>query len=228
MGMLEKYTKLLSKLRTDRGRERCLAITNHRAPHKPFLLLSVMDLIAECQITRNFIEPSLELVDTFNGYWSAVMPPGSKTSMAYPFPRLRTDGFWHLIPNPGYEIRYTDGFQSMARLREMSAGATMDEDLFALLMQPEAREQLRMVLINTYFAPEIRPILVKQAKVNVAAYQYRLDLFKAKDAAEHPGVWLNRQEPEVAAGARNQGFRKAIVQLYDHRCALGSRGRSSF
>ena len=31
---------------------------------------------------------------------------------------------------------------------------------------------------------------------------------------------MNDQEPEVAASARNQGFRKAIVQLYDHRCAL--------
>lgn len=63
-----------------------------------------MDLIAEGQITANFIEPSFELLDTFNGYWSAIMPPGSKTSMAYPFPRLQTDGFWHLIPNPGHEI----------------------------------------------------------------------------------------------------------------------------
>ena len=41
--MLEKYTSLFSRLRTDRGRDRYPAVTNHRAPHKPFLLLSVMD-----------------------------------------------------------------------------------------------------------------------------------------------------------------------------------------
>jgi putative restriction endonuclease len=72
--MLEKYTDLFSKLRAHGGRDRYPAITCHRAPHKPFLLLSVMDLIAEGRITRNFIEPSLELLETFNGYWSAVMP----------------------------------------------------------------------------------------------------------------------------------------------------------
>jgi len=56
--------------------------------------------------------------------------------------------------------------------------------------------------------------------VNIAAYQYSLDLLKAKEVRERAGEWVNGQEPEVAASARNQGFRKAIVQLYDHQCAL--------
>jgi hypothetical protein len=39
--MLEKYLQMFAKLRTDRGRERYPALTYHRAPRKPFLLLSV-------------------------------------------------------------------------------------------------------------------------------------------------------------------------------------------
>jgi predicted restriction endonuclease len=66
-------------------------MTYYRAPHKPFLLLSTMDLIAQGHITQNLIEPSYELVDTFNTYRVAIMPPGSTTSMAYPFSRLKTD-----------------------------------------------------------------------------------------------------------------------------------------
>ncbi|MCP4876094.1 MAG: hypothetical protein GY896_11565, partial [Gammaproteobacteria bacterium] len=42
--------------------------------HKPFLLLYVMDMIAQGQVIENFIEPSFELVDTWNGYWNTVMP----------------------------------------------------------------------------------------------------------------------------------------------------------
>jgi len=49
--------KDVAKLQTDRGRDRYPDITCHRAPHKPFLLLSVMDLIAEGRVTHNFIEP---------------------------------------------------------------------------------------------------------------------------------------------------------------------------
>ena len=47
---------------------------NHRTPHKPFPLLSVMDMVAQGQVIENFIELSFELVDTWNGYWNAVMP----------------------------------------------------------------------------------------------------------------------------------------------------------
>jgi predicted restriction endonuclease len=63
-----------------------------QAPHKPFVVLSVLDLVAEGEIDRNIFEPSFELLDTFNGYWTAIMPLGTKGNMAYPFPRLRTDG----------------------------------------------------------------------------------------------------------------------------------------
>ena len=57
--MLEKYLKSFSNLRTDENRNTYPAITDHRAPHKPFLLLSIMDLITQGQITSNFIKPSL-------------------------------------------------------------------------------------------------------------------------------------------------------------------------
>jgi putative restriction endonuclease len=62
--MIGKYLQMFANLRTDRGRDRYPKITYHRAPHKPFLLLSVMDLIAQGKITENLIEPSFELVDT--------------------------------------------------------------------------------------------------------------------------------------------------------------------
>ncbi len=62
--MLQKSLQMSAKLRTERGRDRYSEITYHRAPQKPFLLLSLMDLIAQDRITQNLIEPSYELVDT--------------------------------------------------------------------------------------------------------------------------------------------------------------------
>ena len=53
--MLERYLQMFAKLRTDKGRNRYPATTYHRAPHKPFLLLSVMDLIAQGWITQDLI-----------------------------------------------------------------------------------------------------------------------------------------------------------------------------
>lgn len=215
MTTLDDYVAKFSRLRTYKDRNRWSTLTGHQAPHKPFVLLSVMDLMAEGVITKNFIEPSLELLDTFNRYWARIMPVESRTTMAYPFPRLRTDGFWNLIPNPGFESQINMDFSSMSRLREVCSGATVDPELFSFLMNSVSREKLRAVLVTTYFSPEIQPVLLEQGQVNVAAYAYSRELIT--EAADGSEAW---NEGETAVAVRNQGFRKAIVTLYDHRCAL--------
>jgi hypothetical protein len=45
-------------LNTDRNRNRYPEFTNYSAHQKPFLLLSIIDLIAQKKITENFIAPS--------------------------------------------------------------------------------------------------------------------------------------------------------------------------
>ena len=214
--MLETYLHRFSNLRTDKARNRYPAFTLHRAPHKPFLLLSVMDLIVSGLIKQNFIELSFELVDTFNLYWSQIMPAGSKTSMAYPFPRLKTDSFWHLIPNPGYESVIDNiQFSSMTKLREVCAGARMDDKLFQLMCDPESREHLRAALINTYFAKELHPALYEQGVVNYEANEYSKILTRVSEK-----IIPFENDPKKEQKIRDQGFRRAIINLYSHRCAL--------
>jgi len=216
MATLDDYVAKFRRLHTDKNRNCWSALTTYQAPHKPFVLLSIMDLMAEGVITENFVEPSLELLETFNRYWARIMPIGAKTTMAYPFPRLKTDGFWHLIPNTGFENLLNNiEFSSMSRLREVCSGAKMDDELFFFLLDPESRGKLRAVLVTTYFSPEIQPVLLEQGEVNVAAYEYSRELIR--QAAEGAENW---HLAESADAVRDQGFRKAVVTLYDHRCAL--------
>jgi len=42
--MMNDYLQKLARLRTDKNRNRWTEATTFRAPHKPFLLLSVMDI----------------------------------------------------------------------------------------------------------------------------------------------------------------------------------------
>ena len=53
---LDQYLKRFSRLRTHKDRKKWSALTTYLAPHKPFLLLSIMDLIAQESITENFKE----------------------------------------------------------------------------------------------------------------------------------------------------------------------------
>ncbi|MEA3469698.1 MAG: hypothetical protein U9R57_15955, partial [Thermodesulfobacteriota bacterium] len=133
-GRLDCYLESFSMLRTDKNSKRWSADTCCRAPHKPLLLLSILDLISSGSISKNFIEPSFELAETFNDYWSKVMPNGTSASMSYPFYHLETADFWHLKEQSGIPHQRGRTVSSVKRLRELYFGARFDDDLFSLLM----------------------------------------------------------------------------------------------
>lgn len=107
------------------------------------------------------------------------MPPGQKSSVAFPFFHLRKEGFWHLVPVAGKEqaLARPKSISSVAHLREITLGARLDEALFTLLQSEKQREILRAVLITANFAEEVRPALVEQGAVNAEAFDYSLRLF---------------------------------------------------
>jgi len=64
-----------------------------RAPHKPILLLSIIKLIEEQQITTSEVEYTDELVETFNRYWEELAPTNFRKDIVTPFYHLKSDGF---------------------------------------------------------------------------------------------------------------------------------------
>lgn len=214
------YLPPFTHLHTATNRAHWTAATRHRAPNKPLLLLTVIDLFAQGLIPTNLIEPSDDLAELFALYWSLVMPLDRRGNLAMPFFHLRSEGFWHLVPRPGQEtaLAAVKSMSSMNQVHELLLGAQIDPDLFALLQQPAARDQLRAALIATYFAPDLHAALYAQAVTNQAAFQYSLDLVEEAKRG-HP-----LQEPLIAYATiptpvRDQGFRRAVVTAYSHRCA---------
>jgi putative restriction endonuclease len=94
----------------------------------------------------------------------------------------------------------------------------MDEELFQLLCKPETREQLRAALIETYFALEIRTKVLEQGHLNYAAYRYSEKLLKVAEWKKDFGK--AKDESDWQKKIRDSGFRRIIVNLYQHRCAL--------
>jgi putative restriction endonuclease len=218
--MLATYLERFSRLRSDKSRSRWPAATLHRAPNKPLLLLSVMDLIAEGTITSNLIEVTPDLGELFTLYWSRVMPADQRSNLALPFFHLTRDGFWHLLPHPGKEaiLAATHQIRYVNHLRELTLGARLDEELYQLLVAEQSRHQLRVVLIETYFAPELRPSLMEQGIINVEAYHYSQTLLEQARVNEKVEEMLVKEGLRPAA--RDQGFRRAVVAAYKHRCAV--------
>ena len=60
--LVDDYIEQFTNLRTDRNRKTWSADTCHRAPHKPFLLPSMMGLIAQGKIA--YLLTTFHLADT--------------------------------------------------------------------------------------------------------------------------------------------------------------------
>jgi putative restriction endonuclease len=214
---IDNYAKRFARLRTNRNRKMWSEVTANQAPHKPILLLCVLDLFDSGEISSNLVEITDDLVELFDRYWERVLPSHRPRNLALPFFHLQGDGFWHLLPRHG---RSSSGSQmtSLIRLREEVIGARVDERLYGLFGSEENRDRLRGVLIETYFSPGVRPPLVEQSITNRGAFLYSEKLLNnPKDSRVEETLSV---EEAYLPAVRDQGFRRAVVTAYAHRCAL--------
>jgi len=215
---LEKYIKKFSKFRSDRNANWPEASLG-RSPYKPLLLLAVMDLFGQGQITTNLIQLTPDLGDIFHLYCSQVMPPDWRCNIAMPFFHLSREGFWQLKPLPGREAVIASGrrLQSVSLLLDNVAGAALDEELQSLMCVEKTREVLRAVLVETYFDEATQKRLVAQGVVNADGFKYSQQLLEGVLKKEPK---LKEKSEEYSPPARDQGFRRAVVLAYNHRCAF--------
>lgn len=213
--MTKKYIEKIKRIRTDSSKSRWSKETLHKAPHKPFLLLSIIDIFNQGTVFGNFIEHSYELVDTFNGYWRKIMPISSSTSMAYPFSRLANDKLWKLLPNPKSKTSINiNSISSMVKLRKVSIGAEIEDDFRDLLIIPETRESLRLTIIKHFFSSEVQYIIEEHGKTNLKAYKYSNKILSMREKI------ASFNDSKLDKNVRKQGFRRTITKIYEHRCAL--------
>ncbi|MBU5615411.1 HNH endonuclease [Geomonas azotofigens] len=196
--------------------------TKGRAPHKPFLLLAVMDLVQRGVITAPFIDASgdlIELNELFCLYWRRIIPLGQTSSIAFPFSRLDREPFWHLVPQPGKQLSdaVINNTATVTYLRKHILGATLDDDLFLLMKSEAGREALREALLQSCFSEMAQLLLREQSTINREASEYSRIL----EEKSHLPLVKEIVEAEIyRPAARAQAFRRMVIKAYDHRCAL--------
>ena len=206
--VLQKYAHKMRRLNIDRA--------SGPAPHKPILMLAVIELIEGGQVTENKIPVSPGLAEIFLKYWPRVTR--RKPDLAMPFFHLKSDGFWHLHPNSGYEtaLKVATQIKSVSRLREIVANASLDQDLFLLLTDARDRETIRQTIIHTYF-PECKEQIERLITETQYIGAYRQSLI---DHVELPFSTKKLENTsQIDSKIRSAGFRQAIMRLYDYTCA---------
>jgi len=179
------------------------------APYKPILLLSVIDLITQGLIKDNHIPVSDDLIDTFNKYWKILAPNSSyKGGLHYPFFHLQSEGFWQIQTKSSF-----NGIQPKTtnKLKEAVEYAYLDNELFELLKDQLSRQELIDTLIAVWFS-----VNKKKIEDILQVNQELQDFTQQELDIKENGAKIILRRSVV----RNAFFRKAIVQVYDYRCAF--------
>ncbi|MGK2905849.1 MAG: HNH endonuclease [Desulfuromonadales bacterium] len=192
-----------------------------RAPHKPILLLAVIDLVSRGVFDTPVLSVTSDLVEAnelFNGYWRRVAPLGHNSSIAFPFSRLHNEPFWKLLSASGEPVDVGRlNITNVTQLRQHAVGAQLDEELFRMMQAPESREALRNTLLQAHFSPEAQAALAEQIAINDDAYYYSQTLY---EKAHQPLVQEVLEADQYKPVVRDQAFRRVVVAAYDHRCSL--------
>jgi putative restriction endonuclease len=171
----------------------------YEPPHKPVLLLTVLDLFDRGILCHNQVPFSPELVERFELYFGVVRTTDEPPAIENPFYQLSGDGFWNVLTKSGNRSIYEPGNDSpppSLRILRETYGQFDDGFWSAIVTFAKARRQLREALISRYFP----------------AHRDELNALVGKQNS--PPAALAEEPPGRAAA-----FRRTILEIYDHRCA---------
>ncbi len=183
--------KVLTNLRVDRAKG--------VAPHKPLLLLVIIELARTGELKEPLLRLTPELAFRFSVYWSIVAHRRSqRPDVRLPFHHMGSSKLWTPLTSEG----------SKSAHRESTVSVAFSESFFTALQSAEFRYQASCILISNYFEHVEQVALYEMAGIDSPAED-----FKGTELAEEA-------DTESRARGRSARFRVDVVAAYCHTCAL--------
>ncbi|MDF3029207.1 MAG: endonuclease [Fluviicola sp.] len=202
------------------------------APHKPVLLLAILELVRKGDILNNRIAITPELVLEFKSIWSKLVVTPHIPNFALPFYHMKTEPFWKLVTYTGITIpvTFSNSIRSLNALKESVAFAELDPEVFVLMQDPIQLTIMEEALLDQYF-PETKNQfhstgldLVAELETQILredAVVYRKRINELKET-------LSREEFEEEIFLRGGMFKREVPKIYGYQCAIsGMRIESS-
>jgi putative restriction endonuclease len=214
--MLSTYIHYFSKLRRDSK--------NGGAPHKPILLLSIIELVQKGEIINNRIEITPELVLEFKNNWSKLVTSQHHPNFALPFFHMKSEPFWKLVTKTGMILPITssNSVKSFNSLKESIAFAEMDKELFLFLVDPISSAVIKENVLEKYFSETKNELqnksydlfnIIENQLVEDNAFEYKLRIEELKNT-------LSKESFEEEVYVRSGVFKKEIPKIYNYHCAV--------
>lgn len=138
----------------------------YRAPHKPVLLLTIMELMEKGKITDNRIMLNDFLCEEFKRLWKILVDgeqdmgvimvaEGLELTLShkYPFKCNIANPYFHMQNEPFWQLIKSDDWKqsssvSVPSLRRWYQYAELDENLFEMMKTGASREAIRRTLLD--------------------------------------------------------------------------------
>jgi putative restriction endonuclease len=183
----------------------------HERPHKPVLLLAVLDLIAQGKATPDRVVWCRDLRERFALYFQHVRKRDDRCTPDNPFLYLRKEGWWQPVRYAETGAHPLDAPPSVQDAKTSQVWASISSPVAPWMLTAADRLQLRNAIIARYF-PHARALL--------SAHFVEDGLLELPQALETPDLDTG------SAPGRSAGFRRVILEIYDHQCvACGLRIR---
>lgn len=170
------------------------------APHKPLLLLSILDMVEAGELPSRTFARTAGMVLRFRNYGSIVADRWpTRLDLRMPFYYLKSQDFW--------TVHEAD--MRPASSPESAAFCEMHPEFYELLASPDFRLKARMVLIQKYFPPAEQVALFEMIGIAGAGI---------KEGAA-PQVLEEATEAAKRKG-RCARFAVQVVTKYQFTCAL--------
>lgn len=199
-----------------------------KAPHKPILLISIIELIEKGLVFNNRIYVNADLVGVFQENWRLLVNTLHQSDFTQPFYYLQSEKverqqLWFLQPKLGCQINAP--IKSVNKLVEVLDYGYFSEELYSLLLDSQSRNIIKTVLLDTYF-PTTKSNYF-QSKAEGEGYIHELEEFILNEPeAQYKRIIIETEEDVFVRGGL---FKRLVPKVYDSTCSFsGMRLESTF
>ncbi|MGP0068842.1 MAG: HNH endonuclease [Isosphaeraceae bacterium] len=169
------------------------------APHKPLLLLALIELAEQGRLPEKVLPLTPELAFQFCTYWHIVAHRRTQApDVRFPFYHMQSDGCWKATGEDGQP----------AHDRRSARYAVLDPDFEASLNESTFRNEARRILICRYFPKDEWPDLCALLGIPVP------------DEEQVVSASLHQSPEDASQKGREARFRLQVVPSYNYACAL--------
>lgn len=205
---LKHAINILTNLHVDRSRG--------LAPHKPIMVLSILDLIERGLITDGKVTFSEDLLHAFRTYWEKMEIVHGSRNPALPFFHLKSDGILDLVAVKGKEtaLAETRQIKTISGMETLVDHAEIPGPVWDILRVPANRKAVMDAIVETYFSKTgASPTSVYDTlRQEIQTTRTLKDLQMANFKLDWTEIMADKR--------RDYSFRDAILFLYDFSCAV--------